>query len=236
MFKIFFIKNNFIKNDDEPCNVTSDCIENNYCSKNGFCEHKDFFPLADIEIIGILLIFFTSALSNAGGVGGGGLVIPILLLMFKFYTHEAIPVSKLTIFMGAVTSFILNFGQLHPERKAISIDYNIPYLIVPMLLFGTMCGISLNKVMPPWIILISLTILLFMNTYKTLTKAKSLRQKEIDDEKNNLDKEVKNDMKKIISSSEISPQTTAGNVNVNICIDSTNFDSNKTDKEMQISK
>lgn len=120
----------------------------------------------------------TSALSNAGGVGGGGLVIPILLLMFKFYTHEAIPISKLTIFTGALTSFLLGFKQIHPYRKAITIDYNIPYLIVPMLLFGTMVGISLNKVMPPWIILVSLTLVLVLNTYKTLRKARSLQVKE----------------------------------------------------------
>jgi len=98
--------------------------------------------------------------------------------MFKFYTHEAIPISKLTIFTGALTSFLLGFKQIHPYRKAITIDYNIPYLIVPMLLFGTMVGISLNKVMPPWIILVSLTLILMLNTYKTISKARSLQKKE----------------------------------------------------------
>lgn len=136
------------------------------------------FPYNTTEVIGLILILLTSALSNAGGVGGGGLVIPILLLMFKFYTHEAIPISKLTIFTGAFTSFLLGFKQKHPNRKAITIDYNIPYLIVPMLLFGTMVGISLNKVMPPWIILVSLTLVLVLNTYKTLKKARSLQKKE----------------------------------------------------------
>ncbi len=123
-----------------------------------FCVHKKLLPTNTTEVIGLILILLTSALSNAGGVGGGGLVIPILLLMFKFYTHEAIPISKLTIFTGALTSFLLGFKQIHPYRKAITIDFNIPYLIVPMLLFGTMVGISLNKVMPPWIILVSLTL------------------------------------------------------------------------------
>jgi len=143
-----------------------------------FCVHKKLLPTNLTEIIGLLIILLTSALSNAGGVGGGGLVIPILLLMFKFYTHEAIPISKLTIFTGALTSFLLGFKQMHPYRKAITIDYNIPYLIVPMLLFGTMVGISLNKVMPPWIILVSLTLVLVLNTYKTLSKARSLQIKE----------------------------------------------------------
>jgi len=126
----------------------------------------------------LILIFIGSALSNAGGIGGGGLLIPILLLMMNFDTHEAIPISKLMIFTGALTSFILGFKQSHPYRNAITIDYNIPFLIVPCLLFGTMVGVSVNKMMPPWIILISLTFVLIINTYKTLLKARNLQIKE----------------------------------------------------------
>lgn len=133
------------------------------------------------EFLGLLFIFLSSAISNAGGVGGGGLVIPILLLMMKFYTHEAIPISKLTIFTGALTSFLLGIGQKHPYRNSITIDYNIPYLIVPFLLLGTMVGISLNKVMPPWVILISLTLVLVINTYKTLSRARTLQKKETEE-------------------------------------------------------
>lgn len=130
------------------------------------------------EVIGLVFILLGSALSNAGGIGGGGLLIPILLLLLGFYTHEAIPISKLMIFTGALTSFILGFRQRHPSRNSISIDYNVPFLLVPMLLFGTMVGVTLNKVMPPWIILISLTLVLTINTYKTAKKAKSLYAKE----------------------------------------------------------
>lgn len=47
-----------------------------------------------------------------------------------------------------------------------------------MLLFGTMVGISLNKVMPPFLILVALTLVLILNTIKTLSKARSLQVKE----------------------------------------------------------
>jgi uncharacterized membrane protein YfcA len=111
-----------------------------------------------------------SALSNAGGIGGGGLLIPLLILVLNFYTHEAIPISKLMIFSGAITSFILGFRQKHPFRESITIDYNIPLLLVPMLLFGTMVGVTLNKITPPWLILVNLTLILVINTYKTTKK------------------------------------------------------------------
>ena len=134
------------------------------------CKHKSVFPLSVIEIVGLMGIMIGSALSNAGGVGGGGLLIPLLMIVLNFYTHEAIPISKLMIFSGAITSFFLGFRQSHPLRNSITIDYNIPFLLVPMLLLGTMVGVTLNKVTPPVIILICLTVVLTINTYKTMKK------------------------------------------------------------------
>lgn len=130
------------------------------------------------EIFGLFLIFLGSALSNAGGIGGGGLLLPILLLVMRFYTHEAIPISKLMIFAGAISSFIMNLQHKHPFREGVVIDYNIPFIIVPMLLFGTMIGVTLNKVFPPWIILVCLTLVLVINTYKTIKKANKLAKEE----------------------------------------------------------
>ena len=149
--------------------MDKDCQEFNLCEENK-CVHKPFFPTSGNEIFGLFLIIIGSALSNAGGIGGGGLLIPILLFFLGFVAHEAIPVSKLMIFTGALTSYILGFRQRHPTRNSITIDYNIPLVLVPMLLFGTMAGVTLNKIMPPWIILISLALILVINTYKTLKK------------------------------------------------------------------
>ena len=142
------------------------------------CKHKSIFPIDNFEILGFFLIFLGSALSNAGGIGGGGLLLPILLLVFRFYTHEAIPISKLMIFAGAISSFIMNLRHKHPFREGVVIDYNIPFIIVPMLLFGTMIGVTLNKVFPPWIILVFLTLVLVINTYKTIRKANKLSNEE----------------------------------------------------------
>jgi len=163
----------------EKCESNDDCPRFNYCKEDEKkCKHKTLFPIAPLEILAFFLIFLGSALSNAGGIGGGGLLLPILLLVFRFYTHEAIPISKLMIFAGAISSFFLNLQQKHPKREGIVIDYNIPFIIVPMLLFGTMIGVTLNKVFPPWIILVFLSLILVINTYKTIKKANKLSQEE----------------------------------------------------------
>ncbi len=134
------------------------------------CQHKHFLPPTLQEIIGCMLIIIGSALSNAGGIGGGGLLIPILILQLKFSTHEAIPISKLMIFTGALTAFLMGLKNKHPYRNAQALDYNIAGVLIPMVLFGTMIGVSLNKVMPQSIILISLTLVLVVNTVKTFKK------------------------------------------------------------------
>lgn len=153
------------------CTVDANCTKFNVCNNSTLqCQHKKFFPLSGSEMIGLFTISAGSALSNAGGIGGGGLLIPILLILLGFVAHEAIPISKLMIFTGALTAYLLGFRQKHPTRDAITIDYNIPLVLVPFLLFGTMVGVTLNKVCPPWLILINLTLILIINTYKTLRK------------------------------------------------------------------
>ena len=179
--KLFFISIyliltfNLVKSEHYNCTIDSDCAKFNVCNPTRLdCEHKQFFPTSTAEMLGILAIAIGSALSNAGGIGGGGLLIPILLILLGFVAHEAIPISKLMIFTGALTSFFLGFRQKHPTRDAITIDYNVPMILVPMMLFGTMVGVTLNKVCPPWLILVNLSLILILNTYKTMSKYNSL--------------------------------------------------------------
>ena len=41
-----------------------------------------------------VLLFVGGAIAAAGGVGGGGLYVPILILAGGFEPHEAVPLSK----------------------------------------------------------------------------------------------------------------------------------------------
>lgn len=148
------------------CQKDSDCQVDNHC-KVDTCKHNSFFPFKSKEIIGLASIFLASAISNAGGIGGGTLFLPVLIIILHFYTHEAVPLSKIVIFTGSLISFGLNAELKHPIRKAKAIDYNLIILIAPGLLFGTILGVTLNKILPNVIIIFFLTIVLFYNTYKT---------------------------------------------------------------------
>lgn len=106
-------------------------------------------------------------MSNASGLGGGLLFIPVLLLIMRFYPHEAIPISKMVIFAGAVTSFIQNTKVKRPGRNTKALNYNLIIVNCSNLLLGTVFGVTLNKILPNTLILFLLCILLFYYSYKT---------------------------------------------------------------------
>ena len=77
---------------EEECDGDSDCRFYNTWD-GGECTHKDLWPPEGGEIGGTLLIILFAALSNAGGIGGGPIMIPILIILFSFNAHFAIPLS-----------------------------------------------------------------------------------------------------------------------------------------------
>ena len=105
-------------------------------------------------------------MSNASGLGGGLLFIPVLLLILNFYPHEAIPISKIVIFAGALTSFIQNTKVKRPGRNSKALNYNLVIVNSPNLLMGTILGVTLNKILPNSLILFFLCILLFYYSFK----------------------------------------------------------------------
>ena len=61
--------------------------------------------------MGLILIFLVSILTNAGGIGGGAILIPIYTFIFDFTIGASIPLSKATIFSGAVVNILLSFNN-----------------------------------------------------------------------------------------------------------------------------
>ena len=129
-------------------------------------------------------------MSNASGLGGGLLFIPVLLLIMKFYPHEAIPISKLVIFAGALTSFIHNTKVKRPGRNAKALNYNLIIVNSSNLLLGTVFGVTLNKILPNTLILFLLCILLFFYSYKTFMTFLKFHREENDRELSSIDSQI----------------------------------------------
>ena len=129
--------------------------------------------------MGCILIFIVSGISNASGLGGGLLILPILYIVMRFYPNEAIPLSKVIIFFGSFASLIQNIKLQRPGRNSKAFDYNIIILCSPNLLFGTALGITLYGIMPTTLIIILLGLLLAFYAYQTFNNYRIVYNEEL---------------------------------------------------------
>ena len=60
-------------------------------------DHKDLVPLEWTDVGGITLLGLVTLIAAGGGIGGGGVLVPILILVMNFSMKAAIPLSSVTI-------------------------------------------------------------------------------------------------------------------------------------------
>ena len=168
-----------VANDEIACHIDTDCPEHPYTNcENSVCIHKGVLPVHIGEIYGILVLTILIALANVGGVGGGGLIIPVIMAFFKFTTKEAIALSGFTIFTGSVARFIYGYKSRHPEKDATVIDYGIIIVMMPLVLVGSFIGVFVNIMLPPILLSFFLTIILILLTTQSLKKGMQIYRKE----------------------------------------------------------
>ncbi|RMZ57649.1 hypothetical protein APUTEX25_001849 [Auxenochlorella protothecoides] len=136
--------------------------------------HKDLFPLNLRDIIGLTLASLALALAASGGLGGGGILVPLYLIVLRFDTYSAVALSNVTIVGGTLTNLAINIGRRHPLRDAPLIDWDLILVMEPSTILGAILGTYVNHVLPPWLTTISLGLLLTFITYKLVVKARSL--------------------------------------------------------------
>ena len=81
-----------------------------------------------------MVVFIT----NVGGVGGGGIIMPVVMAFFKLDTKNAVALSNLSLSIASTIRFILNANRPHPLKngKGLLIDLNLTSIILPMIVSG----------------------------------------------------------------------------------------------------
>ena len=178
-FMLFFLNSGKLS-----CENHSTCQDNltqkYYCNMSTkYCEHETLSELSKEYIIGLIMVIFISAFANAGGIGGGAVIVPVLTVMFYYEVNEAIPLSKATIFAGAVINviFLLNQRKENNQNESL-IDYKLCSYMLPIMMCGTFFGVYLNFIVPPMIIILLLTGYLLISIFKIYKKYKILSKKE----------------------------------------------------------
>src|SRR5690242_2412199 len=76
-------------------------------------------------------------------IGGGGIFVPVLVLIVGMTTKQAVPISQATIFGGSIANMAYVLRRSHPIRKDMPlVDFSVVAMFTPMLLAGRLdaCG------------------------------------------------------------------------------------------------
>ncbi|KAK7399726.1 hypothetical protein VNO78_10915 [Psophocarpus tetragonolobus] len=153
-------------------------VDTNYHAK-GFYQHN--WPSMKVGwriIVGSIVGFLGSAFGNVGGVGGGGIFVPMLTLIVGFDQKSAIAMSKCMITGGATATIFYNLRQRHPTLDLPLIDYDLALLFQPMLMLGISVGVAFNVIFPDWILTVLLIICFVGISAKSFLKGVETWKKE----------------------------------------------------------
>ena len=146
--------------------------------KNTEHGHKMLFPLNLWDYLGSFLAAIGLILAASGGIGGGGIVVPVLILIFHFHSKQAIPLSNVATFGGSISNMILNIPKRHPDADRPLLDWSLISIMQPLTLAGAIIGTYLSVLFPDFILGILLVIVLSYTAYLILNKAMEQYRKE----------------------------------------------------------
>lgn len=116
--------------------------------------------------------FIAASISSAGGIGGGGLYIPILTILAGLELRTATSFSAFMVTGGSIANVMCN--MLGTIGGKSFIDYDIALLSEPCMLLGVSIGVICNLVFPEWLVTVLFAIFLAWSTFKTCTNGFSL--------------------------------------------------------------
>jgi uncharacterized membrane protein YfcA len=142
--------------------------------------HPPLFPLTTSDYMGLFFSILGLLVAAGGGIGGGGILVPIYTLILGFSPKHAIPLSNITVFGGACANCILNLPKRHPNGKVDRplVDWDLVLVMEPLTILGAIIGAILNKILPDTILAVLLVILLSATANESLSKAKKMYKKE----------------------------------------------------------
>lgn len=130
--------------------------------------HKALLPLATNDIVGSVLLSIGLMVASSAGIGGGGIVIPILISVLSFSPEFAVPLSNIAILGGAVTNLAINIYKTHPmDESRPLIDWEIAAMMEPLTMLGAVGGAFLNVLLPQWMIVVFMIIVMLLLSART---------------------------------------------------------------------
>lgn len=146
-------------------------------------DHDGNVPrLSEVDTYDALAICFMViglAVSSAGGVGGGCIMVPSMVLIMDFDIKRATPISNVAILGGAVANAWFNLRKRHPTVGRQLIDPELALGMIPVVIGGTVLGTLINKLIPSYVLLLLFVVVLLAGGSRTMKKGISLHKMEL---------------------------------------------------------
>ncbi|XP_054791504.1 sulfite exporter TauE/SafE family protein 2-like [Prosopis cineraria] len=141
-------------------------------------QETQLHPSTLLVVAGILC-FIASSISSAGGIGGGGIFVPILTIVAGLDLKTASSLSAFMVTGGSAANVLCSMCTKSPKYGGKTlIDYDIALLSEPCMLLGVSVGVICNRVFPEWLITILFAVFLAWSTAKTCRKGVMFWKKE----------------------------------------------------------
>lgn len=136
------------------------------------------YPITARKIIAFIIAALFLAIAAGGGIGGGGILVPMYAIVLEIELHFAIPLSNMTICFCALVNFMANIFARHPKADRPLIDWDLILIMEPLTIAGALTGSLINILMPAWATTILLVIVLSFTAYRSIQKGVQVYKKE----------------------------------------------------------
>mmetsp|Transcript_9199 Transcript_9199/g.20504 ORF Transcript_9199/g.20504 Transcript_9199/m.20504 type:complete len:534 (-) Transcript_9199:35-1636(-) len=160
------------------CTGSQDCRFHQECEQNTcFRMQLGDAPLVDFWIT--VLIFVAAAVSLAAGVSGGGVYVPLMMLLLGMGSREASAASPALQFGAATTACMYNIVKSHPARPhRLAVNFQLATLIGASLMAGAQVGSLLHAWLPSLAILVLLALTMLSSIRSALRTAIKMTREE----------------------------------------------------------
>ena len=168
------------------------------CAERNLFSGDDHYHYLSVDIIGVVVWMVTAGIATACGVGGGGIYMPLGILLLGFGAKSSSGLSQASIFGASVGGLILNIVAKHPNTRITDstvkkaeidektttfysrplIDYNMVLFLAPMEMAGATLGVLIQKVLPNWLYMGVASLVLGLTSWKTFQTFYKKRDKE----------------------------------------------------------
>ena len=142
-----------------------------------FAYHKVLFPPDTADVLCFAVAAAGLIVAASGGIGGGGILVPLYTIFLRFRPKHAVALSNFTILGAAFANTALNAPKSDEHGRAL-INWDIIVMMEPATLAGTFLGSFCSKYFADFVMMGFLAAVLALLSFRTLDKGFKMFQHE----------------------------------------------------------